>query len=49
MQEPLSWFVAGAVVISVLRLTSRFARRHRDGIDVNDRGRLYQWAKEGEL
>jgi hypothetical protein len=49
MQEHLMWFAAGAVATCVLLLAPRLARRHRNSIDVNDRGRLYQWAKDGEL
>jgi hypothetical protein len=49
MQEHLMWFAAGAVALCVLLLVRRLARRHRTGIDVTDRGRRYEWARDGEL
>jgi hypothetical protein len=47
--EPLLWFVVGAVAMAALLLAPRFVRGQRQGIDVNDRGRRYEWAKDGEL
>ena len=49
MTEPLLWFVVGAVAIATLLLAPRFVRRQRQGIDVNGRGRRYEWAKNGDL